>query len=415
MAKSSLRLDTRRPLKDGTYPVQIAVGNGTNIYLGTGIYAKETEWNAISQQFTGKSGKRVNSALSAMLSSVTLRILELRENGMWKKLSRAQIKEMLTDMDLESPTIGFPSLGEVLDKMVEGRKENTKRITHNARLKLDAFCGDVHKVRLDSINRAWIEDFYNSMPDISINTKAIYMRILRRAMNWALDREYVKSNPFRTYRIPLEETRMRVLTIDKMRQFKDMSLPYKYGEYRDIFMLSFYLIGINTVDLSELTEKNIVNGRLEYRRAKTSKLYSIKIEPEAMEIINRYRGKKRLLSCFERYKDYKDFQGTVNNALSRVGVPVLDEKGKFVYLGNHHKAMQPLQEGLTLYWARYSWATYAAELDIPKDTISEALGHSYGAKVTGVYIKFSQNKIDAANRKVIDYVLNKIPAPILTD
>lgn len=31
MAKSNLRLDTRRALKDGTYPVQICVGYGTNI------------------------------------------------------------------------------------------------------------------------------------------------------------------------------------------------------------------------------------------------------------------------------------------------------------------------------------------------------------------------------------------------
>ena len=69
-------------------------------------------------------------------------------------------------------------------------------------------------------------------------------------------------------------------------------------------------------------------------------------------------------------------------------------------------ASQPLEPAITSYWARYSWATYAADLDIPKDTISEALGHSHGAKVTGVYIKYNRDNVDAANRKVIDYVLN---------
>ena len=69
--------------------------------------------------------------------------------------------------------------------------------------------------------------------------------------------------------------------------------------------------------------------------------------------------------------------------------------------------MTPLEKKVTTYWARYSWATYAAELDIPKDTISEALGHKYGSSITGVYIKFSRDKIDVANRKVIDYVLGK--------
>jgi hypothetical protein len=47
------------------------------------------------------------------------------------------------------------------------------------------------------------------------------------------------------------------------------------------------------------------------------------------------------------------------------------------------------------------------DLDIPKDTISESLGHRHGAHITGIYIRYSTDKIDAANRAVIDYVLQK--------
>ena len=230
--------------------------------------------------------------------------------------------------------------------------------------------------------------------------------MLRRAFNWALDRDLTTNNPFRSYHIPSEETRMRDLPIEKMRQLMTLDLPGMYKEYRDIYLLTFYLIGINTVDLSRLTPESLVDGRIEYRRSKTNKIYSIKVEPEAMEIINRYRGKKHLISIFDRYKDYKALQGSVNNALAKMGLPDVDADGKIKKAGNGRVIMKPLQKGLSLYWARYSWATYAADLDIPKDTISESLGHSHGAKVTGVYIKFSRDKIDAANRKVIDYVLN---------
>lgn len=53
----------------------------------------------------------------------------------------------------------------------------------------------------------------------------------------------------------------------------------------------------------------------------------------------------------------------------------------------------------------HTWATLAAYLEIPKETIAAALGH--GKKdVTDIYISFDQNKIDEANRRVIDY-LNK--------
>lgn len=53
MAKSRFRLDVRRALKDGTYPIQIIVGHGTNIYLGTGVYASVGEWDVRTQQYIG--------------------------------------------------------------------------------------------------------------------------------------------------------------------------------------------------------------------------------------------------------------------------------------------------------------------------------------------------------------------------
>lgn len=66
--------------------------------------------------------------------------------------------------------------------------------------------------------------------------------------------------------------------------------------------------------------------------------------------------------------------------------------------------MSPLFPELTTYWARHSWATIAASLDIPKETIAAALGHG-GNTVTDIYIDFDAKKIDEANRRVIDWVL----------
>ena len=61
---------------------------------------------------------------------------------------------------------------------------------------------------------------------------------------------------------------------------------------------------------------------------------------------------------------------------------------------------------ISSYWARHTWATIASSIDIPKDTISAALGHG-GNTVTDVYIRFDRRKVDEANRKVINYVLCK--------
>ena len=167
----------------------------------------------------------------------------------------------------------------------------------------------------------------------------------------------------------------------------------------DWFFLIFYLIGINAVDLFSLTE--IINGRVEYRRSKTGRLYSIKVEPETMAIIERYRGQQHLFSFADEYQDHRTWLNRTNRTLRVVGpVEIVPRKN-----GRPGKKQRTgLFPHISTYWARHTWATIAAELDVPKETIAAALGHG-GQTVTDIYINFDSKKIDEANRKVIDYVL----------
>ena len=407
MAKSNLRLDTRRALKDGTFPVQICVGYGTNLYLATGIFLAPDEWDATAKRCVGKNAKRVNGVLSALLTQVSNRILELRMMGQYDKLTPAQLREMLTHLDLSAPTIGVPTLGAMFQKVIDTKTGGTRTLFEQTLNKVNAFCGDANAVRFETINKTWLTGFYASMDKLSVNSRAMHLRNLRNVINFAVDDGITQNYPFRNFRIPKEETAMRVLPLAKFRELLALPLGKSDLEHWDMFLLSFYLIGINMVDMGGLTSDNYVNGRIEYRRAKTGKLYSIKVEDEAAAIIEKYRGQKHLLRCFDRYKSYKDYMQHLNKALRRMGPIQTDANGKPQYTDNHLPMMQPIEPQITSYWARYSWATYAAELDIPKDTISEALGHKYGSAITGVYIKFSLDKIDAANRRVIDYLLGK--------
>uniref|UniRef100_UPI00359FA799 Arm DNA-binding domain-containing protein n=1 Tax=Prevotella heparinolytica TaxID=28113 RepID=UPI00359FA799 len=88
MAKSFLRLDTRRALADGSYPIQIAVGYGSNLYLSTGISAKIEDWDTDTRLYVGAGAKRINNTLSTLLVQVSNRILDLREKGLLDKLTR---------------------------------------------------------------------------------------------------------------------------------------------------------------------------------------------------------------------------------------------------------------------------------------------------------------------------------------
>ena len=73
----------------------------------------------------------------------------------------------------------------------------------------------------------------------------------------------------------------------------------------------------------------------------------------------------------------------------------------------YHMKHNPLFTHISLYWARHTWATIAFSIGIPEEIIAEALGHSHGNRTTAIYIDKSVANIDAANRKVLDYVLYK--------
>jgi len=167
-------------------------------------------------------------------------------------------------------------------------------------------------------------------------------------------------------------------------------------------MLIFSLIGINLVDLLRLRHDNLRNGRIEYIRAKTGREYSIEVLPEAMAIIEKYKGKDYLLNVSDDYHNYKDFAARMNENLKEIGeLKWIENKAKKATdIKKNKKQITPLFPELIIYTARRSWATIAAGLDVPLDTIAACLGHGENT-TTHLYGNFDLKKVDKANRDVL--------------
>lgn len=249
------------------------------------------------------------------------------------------------------------------------------------------------------VDTDWVRKFEGSLlaEGLAVNTVAIHMRNLRAVVNYAVGEGMASGYPFRRFVIRKEQTPKRSLTEAQLAEFRDWPCEDHQVRYRDIFMLSFYLLGINMVDLCNAMRSDVVNGRLEYRRTKTHKLYSVLVQPEAQAIIGRYAGREHLLFVLEEYGDYRDFMHRMNGNLQCIGE---------VKTGNRYnvKERKPLHPKITTYWARHTWATIAHRIGVPKDVISMALGHSFGVRVTDVYIDYDMEKVDEANRRVIDHL-----------
>ena len=249
--------------------------------------------------------------------------------------------------------------------------------------------------RLDfrDIDVAWLNGFETWMRGNGkeVNTISFYMRNIRAMFNRAINEDITGSDlyPFTKYKVKSREGDKRALTAEEITGLRYAPLE-RAGEIiaRDFFMLTFYTIGTNVKDLVHLTRMD--RDRLVFHRFKTDRSYSIKVYPEAAEIINRYRGKKYLLSFNEHYAHYTAITKYVNKHLK--GVAKND--------------MVRIPYELTTYYARYTWATIASDLGVEKDVISHALGHATASTrdITWLYIRFNMDRVDRANRMVIDAI-----------
>ena len=285
-------------------------------------------------------------------------------------------------------------------KYAEGKKNRSYRQSCEYTLsKMRQLVPDLSDMSFDDVTLRWLNNFDEALigDGASKNTRCIHFKNIRTCLNRAIDEELTSNYPFRRFKIRAEETPKRNLPVEELRRLLNYDIEPYAEFYRDMFALMFMLIGINTIDLYN-AKCLTLDGRLEYRRAKTKKLYSIKVEPEALRIIEKYRGESNLLCIADRWADHRDFQKQCNIALKRIGrVKRIGRGGK--------KIIKPEWPELSTYCARHSWATIAYSLDIPKDIISQALGHSDGSAITEIYIQRDQKKVDQANRRVLNWVL----------
>ena len=84
---------------------------------------------------------------------------------------------------------------------------------------------------------------------MSVNGIAQQLRNIRAAFNYCRKRRYTQDYPFLTYRIKEERVAPNALTVDQLRTLRDYPCEAWQKIYREMFMLSFYLGGVNAGDM----------------------------------------------------------------------------------------------------------------------------------------------------------------------
>lgn len=410
MAKVSLYLDMRavKPGQPGPLKVQY-YHRGKTIMLPTTIKLMPEQWmeNTIVNH---PRAKQWNNMLRLRLADITSEILELEVTGKLGTMTPADLKKRLLNSmghstEKENENAFLPVFMEYIGKIDNA---GTLSIWNNTLNRIKAFCSDkgydLNSLTFDRMTPEWMEelDIFLSKTAPKANARAINHRNIRTVFNYARKRKGMAiPYPYDVFKIKHQETRHQDLTIEQTRTLKDYPLTEDHiAKSRDIFMLMIYLRGINAADLFGAKKDQIISGRLEYYRCKTGAFTSVKIEPEAWDIIKRYSGEEYILDIAEKWSDTKNYLRKMDKYLKKVGPVKIEKHGKKTYSGMFDK--------LASNGARHTWASLSYDLGYSMNTVSESLTHKHGYRTTNIYVnKRYQKNVDRANRDVIDYILNR--------
>lgn len=391
---------------DGTTNIKIRITHDRKInYIPSDIYILPK--NMDNKSGTAKSGPNkefINQRISEVIHKYRKKYMELGDRNQFMSVS--QIKAHLLNDISKTYQIDFL---QFIDNFINiystssitaGTKENY----YSLMLSLKNFSGE--GLPVSEINYQYLiryEAFLRSrgVKNGVVNYMIVFRSLFNKCRNHYNDDDsgqiLIPHYPFKKYVIPKRHVKSKdhiltLMELQKLIAYVPDTSSEKFAI--DMFLLMFYLIGIEAKDLFYL--KRPVQGRVSYNRFKTGREYSIKLEPEAIEIINRYPGESLLLNVSERFKLHKTFVRAINNHLS--GEAYHKIKGVFP------KLKIPKQP--TTKWARHSWATIARnECKISKDDVALCLGHEdEDNNVTDMYIKYDYSIIDESNRKVIDII-----------
>ncbi|TAE28876.1 MAG: hypothetical protein EAZ91_14110 [Cytophagales bacterium] len=213
----------------------------------------------------------------------------------------------------------------------------------------------------------------------------IYMRNFRRILNIAVDSKIILAEdyPFGPpdkgkYQPPTGGNVKKALSIEQVRALRDYPLPdgSRIARGRDLWYFSFICNGMNMKDICLLRWSDIDGDVMHFLRAKTSKTAKeqkyirVILERPALEIIARWSNPDKRPSAYVfpfmkvgatplqvRYIT-QDVTSSVNDAVKQVAAEL------------------DINQPITTYWARHSWATQMMKENAPVKIIQDGLGHT---------------------------------------
>lgn len=408
MATLKLVLHKPNRRKDGTYPVSLRIiKNMRAKYLSVGLYARMEEWDERAERFISNKkicpmNKEYNARLIELLGRAQSLIIQFDRDGIDWSLN--QFEEAFFHRAKQGKFLDFTR--KLIRKMKAsghiGNGVAYENLIHNLRL----FDSRLDKRLLQEIDIKYVKEynFFMERKGWKGNTRLHDMKILRAILNKAIQEKECtdKFYPFGKGGFCVsalgEETDKRYLSEESLSKIIHTRCGKKaMEEARLIFIFSYLSYGMSYIDMANLEKDNIIieDGRefIVYKRHKTehhknTKFIKIPIGEDLRKILDWFRKNSKL-------------QG--NHILPLVS---MDYEGDKLYehqrrrLAKYNTHLRELAqelgipEKLTSYVSRHSMAMTLQNDGIPREIISQIMGHQ-DLKTTNTYLdSFRSERIE---------------------
>lgn len=393
MATIKLAVLKHTKSKDGSYKIRISIGHRSETHYIVTPYSV----NALSEFDNGMvvrvpNAHEINIKLRNLLNDYEERLerIDSPEDYTCKEL-----RDLLKSMRTHSSKITFKQVSEQYQKELieDGRGSYAGMLQNSLRLFFEFTGGDVFLSEISTITisefERWLKRKGVSQTYISM-TLSMTRTIVNRAIRMQLVTYSV--HPFTYWKRPADPERELDISVEDVRAIRDAQPRLKKQRIaRDIFMLSYYLGGINLIDLLEIDFRGV--SVLEYTRHKSrnmklsDKRISFTLQPEAKELISKWMNRNTGRLDFGYKFSYKNFLAYVTRSIKSLA--------KDIDIQDYRK--------VCYYTARKSFVQHGFDLGISLEVLEYCIGQSVkNNRPIFNYLKIMRKHADVAFRQILD-------------
>jgi len=401
-------LDNRKPNKDQKFPVKIRVTHqGVRKYYSTGKDMLQDEWDKLPKT-KSRAAAEVREHIQTSFDTVQKTVAFLIKEGDFS-FDRLNVRLGRS----VSGTVNAAFEAKIAQLKAEERV-GTETSNKNALSSFEKFRGK--KIAFSSVTVDWLKKYEKWMleQDNSYTTIGMYVRALRAIVNDAVEAGYIKPNqyPFgeKKYQIPTGEGRKLALSKELIKKVVNYTDDHEVTErYRDLWVQSYLLNGVNMNDLLRLTDSKIKNGEIRFirnksiRTKKEKKEIVVDVNPRIQALFDRWgvpgrKPNEYIYPYLEGAKTAAEQKAIIRDVIKRTN-KVLSRIGATLGL-----------EDFTTYSARHSFATVLKRSGASISAIQEALGHE-DSKTTENYMDSFEKEARQKNASYLTDFLDEGKEP----